>query len=148
MRARSTGASSGTELQAFVKDYTFFLNLKRDTLQISKVNVPMGASQSLSSPDPRNYCECHKVNWLKILDGGNYEMVDGSPFQTGVSCEDKVEDNHMSEEDYETICKYVPGGKGSRFPEEVIKYLLNTINSSLFKASVLFLDSIPNLTPK
>ena len=86
----------------------------------------MGASQSLSSPDPRNYCECHKVNWLKILDGGNYEMVDGSPFQTGVSCEDKVEDNHMSEEDYETICKYVPGGKGSRFPEEVIQYLLNT----------------------
>ena len=53
-------------------------------------------------------------------------MVDGSPVQIGVSCEDKVENNHMSEEEYESICKYVPGGECTMFPQEVIQYLLET----------------------
>ena len=56
-------------------------------------------------------------------------MVDGSPVQIGVSCEDKVENNHMSEEEYESICKYVPGRECTMFPQEVIQYLLET-NSS------------------
>ena len=32
----------------------------------------------------------------------------------------------MSEEEYESICKYVPGGECSMFPQEVIQYLLET----------------------
>ena len=86
----------------------------------------MGSSQSACMDTEDCRCECHKINWLKILEKGNYEMVDGSPVQIGVSCEDKVENNHMSEEEYESICKYVPGGECSMFPQEVIQYLLET----------------------
>ena len=66
---------------------------------------------ALAHGDPRHQpvphghdcgCECHKINWLKILEKGDYEMVDGSPVQIGVSCEDKVENNHMSEEYFVT----------------------------------------------
>tara|TARA_B100000902_G_C27219437_1_gene868797 strand:- start:470 stop:844 length:375 start_codon:yes stop_codon:yes gene_type:complete len=67
---------------------------------------------------------------MKILEKGDYEMTDGSPVQRGFSCEDKVETDHMSEEEYESICKYVPGGECSMFPQEVVQYLLE-INSEL-----------------
>ena len=50
-------------------------------------------------------------------------MVDGSPLQEGVSCEDKVEIDDMTEEEYENICKYIPGNKESQFPLEVLQYL-------------------------
>ena len=32
----------------------------------------------------------------------------------------------MSEEEYESICKYVTGGECTMFPQEVIQYLLET----------------------
>ena len=86
----------------------------------------MGSSQSACMDTEDCRCECHKINWLKILEKGNYEMVDGSPVQIGVSCEDKVENNHMSEEEYESICKYIPGGNCSMFPQEVVQYLLES----------------------
>ncbi len=86
----------------------------------------MGGSQSGHMDTDDCGCECHKINWLKIIEKGDYEMVDGSPVQIGVSCEDKVENNHMSEEEYELICKYVPGGECSMFPQEVVQYLLET----------------------
>ena len=86
----------------------------------------MGSSQSTCMDTDDCGCECHKINWLKILEKGDYEMVDGSPVQIGVSCENKVENNHMSEEEYESICKYVPGGEFTMFPQEVIQYLLET----------------------
>ena len=86
----------------------------------------MGSSQSACEDTNGCGCECHKINWMKILEKGDYEMVDGSPVQIGVSCEDKVENNHMSEEEYESICKYVPGGECTMFPQEVIQYLLET----------------------
>ena len=84
----------------------------------------MGSSQSICVDTDGCGCECHKINWMKILEKGVYEMIDGSPVQIGVSCEDKVENNHMSEEEYESICKYVPGGESSMFPQEVIQYFL------------------------
>ena len=86
----------------------------------------MGSSQSTCVDTDGCGCECHKINWMKILEKGDYEMVDGSPVQIGVSCEDKVENNHMSEEEYESICNYVPGGECTMFPHEVIQYLLET----------------------
>ena len=86
----------------------------------------MGSSQSTQVDTDGCGCECHKINWMKILEKGDYEMVDGSPVQIDVSCEDKVENNHMSEEEYESICKYVPGGECTMFPQEVIQYLLET----------------------
>ena len=86
----------------------------------------MGTSQSTCVDTSECGCECHKINWMKILEKEVYEMVDGSPVQIGVSCEDKVENNHMSEEEYDSICKYVPGGEFTMFPQEVIQYLLET----------------------
>ena len=86
----------------------------------------MGSSQSTCVDTERCGCECYKINWMKIREKGVYEMVDGSPVQTGVSCEDKVENNHMSEEEYDSICKYVPGGECSMFPQEVVQYLLES----------------------
>ena len=52
-------------------------------------------------------------------------MLDGSPIQMGVSCDDKVEGDHMTEGEYETVCKYIPGKEDSRFPHEVLQYLLD-----------------------
>ena len=86
----------------------------------------MGSSQSTQVDTGGCVCECHKINWMKILEKGVYEMVDGSPVQIDVSCEDKVENNHMSEEEYDSICKYVPGGECSMFPQEVVQYLLES----------------------
>ena len=70
-------------------------------------------------------CECHKINWMSIVHRGEYEMLDGSPVQMGVSCDDKVEIDHMTEGDYEAVCKYIPGNEDSRFPQEVLQYLLD-----------------------
>ena len=54
-----------------------------------------------------------------------YEMLDGSPVQMGVSCDDKVENDHMTEGEYGAVCKYIPGKEDSRFPQEVLQYLLD-----------------------
>ena len=70
-------------------------------------------------------CECHKINWMSIVHRGEYEMTDGSPVQRGFSCEDKVETDHMTEGEYEDVCKYIPGKEDSRFPQEVLQYLLD-----------------------
>ena len=114
---------------------------------VRQTNVTMGSSQSACNDANDCGCECHKINWLKIIEKGDYEMVDGSPVQMGVSCEDKVENNYMSEEEYESICKYVPGGECTKFPQEVIQYLLETnsgpgIDKDKKKTSVNFPDTI------
>ena len=70
-------------------------------------------------------CECHKINWMSIVHRGEYEMTDGSPVQRGFSCDDKVETDHMTEGEYEAVCKYIPGKEDSRFPQEVLQYLLD-----------------------
>ena len=70
-------------------------------------------------------CECHKINWMSIVHRGEYEMLDGSHVQMGVSCDDKVEIDHMTEGEYENVCKYIPGKEDSRFPQEVLQYLLD-----------------------
>ena len=70
-------------------------------------------------------CECHKINWTSIVHRGEYEMLDGSSVQMGVSCDDKVEIDHMTEGEYEDVCKYIPGKEESRFPQEVLQYLLD-----------------------
>ena len=70
-------------------------------------------------------CECHKINWMSIVHRGEYEMLDGSSVQMGVSCDDKVEVDHMTEGEYEDVCKYIPGKEDSRFPQEVLQYLLD-----------------------
>ena len=70
-------------------------------------------------------CECHKINWMSIVHRGKYEMLDGSPVQMGVSCDDKVENDHMTEGEYESVCKYIPGKEDSRFPQEILQYLLD-----------------------
>ncbi len=69
-------------------------------------------------------CECHKINWMSILTTGKYEMMDGSPQQDGISCDDKVNEDKMTMKDYVTICKYIPGEKCSNFPQVVLDYLL------------------------
>ena len=39
----------------------------------------MGSSQSICVDTDGCGCECHKINWMKILEKGVYEMEDGSP---------------------------------------------------------------------
>ena len=93
-------------------------------------------------------CECHKINWMSIVHRGDYEMTDGSPVQRGFSCEDKVETDHMTEGEYEDVCKYIPGKECSMFPKEVIQYLLETnsesgmVDNDKKKASVKSPDTI------
>ena len=75
---------------------------------------------------PKGQCECHKVDWT----GGpyNYKYIEtGDPYQQGdlISCQDKVNDNLMSCDDYESICQYIPGKEGSNFPIDVYEKLLS-----------------------
>jgi len=93
----------------------------------------MGASSSShqsAAPCSSSLCECHKINWRSIIHKTECEMVDGSPLQEGVSCEDKVELGQMTEKEYYAICKYIPGENGSEFPQEVIQYLYDKNNRS------------------
>ena len=41
----------------------------------------MGSSQSTCVDTDGCGCECHKINWMKILEKGVYEIEDGSPVQ-------------------------------------------------------------------
>ena len=65
---------------------------------------------------------------MSILKTGKYEMMDGSTKQSGVSCDDKVNEDKMTLEEYDSICKYIPGVEGSKFPQEVLQYLLTDIS--------------------
>ena len=85
-------------------------------------DINMGTTNSAPVPT-ENMCECHKINWMSVLDKGEPEMIDGSLLLEGLSCEDKVELCHMDTDEYDTICKYIPGDKCSNFPQEVIQYL-------------------------
>ena len=81
-------------------------------------------------------CECGQIDWS----GGpwNYKYVgSGKPYdqfiplteetlwpEEGSSCQDKDNAGVMNGE-YETICQYIPGKPGSKFPKEVFKKLLS-----------------------
>mgnify|MGYP004218171005 CR=1 FL=1 len=71
-------------------------------------------------------CECHKIDWS----GGPYKykyIQTGNPYQQGdlISCQDKVNDDMMSYNDYVSICQYIPGETNSKFPHDVYLKLLN-----------------------
>ena len=87
-------------------------------------------------------CECHKINWMSIVHRGEYEMTDGSPVQRGFSCDDKVETDYMTEGEYENVCQYIPGKEDSRFPQEVLDYLLDTNGGRSFRG-----DAEGNINP-
>jgi len=51
-------------------------------------------------------------------------MIDGSPMQSGIDCQDKVNDKNMGMDTYLAVCKYQPGIEGSLFPDEVYQDLM------------------------
>ena len=61
---------------------SFFFKFERVYL-VRQTNVTMVSSQSACNDANDCGCECHKINWLKIIEKGDYEMVDGSPVQMG-----------------------------------------------------------------
>jgi hypothetical protein len=71
-------------------------------------------------------CECHKINWLARVQNKDkkYTMIDGSPMQSGIDCQDKVNDKNMGMDTYLAVCKYQPGIEGSLFPDEVYQDLM------------------------
>ena len=87
-------------------------------------------------------CECHKINWMSIVHRGDYEMTDGSPVQRGFSCDDKVELDHMTEGEYGAVCKYIPGKEESRFPQEVLQYLLDANAGSSVRGDAVSGDAV------
>ena len=83
-------------------------------------------------------CECGLINWSG--GPGNYKYVSTGeiydPFigyeetvrvRPGVKlgCQEKVNANMMSLKEYDTICQYIPGQPGSKFPVEVYNQLLS-----------------------
>ena len=68
-------------------------------------------------------CECHEINHMSILEGPCYLMEDGSPEVPGKCCQDKVNEHTMTMDEYFTTCKFIPGGEGSLFPDEVFQFL-------------------------
>ena len=90
-----------------------------------------------SSPKCPKVCECGKIDWS----GGpwNYKYVgSGKPYdqfipltegdvwpEEGSSCQDKDNAEVMNGDEYETICQYIPGKPGSKFPEDVYEKLLS-----------------------
>ena len=79
-----------------------------------------------SGAGTKGQCECHKVDWTGCP--YNYKYIEtGDPYQQGdlISCQDKVNDNLMFCDDYESICQYIPGKEGSKFPQDVYEKLLS-----------------------
>ena len=88
--------------------------------------TPLMISMIKETAAPKGQCECHKVDWT----GGpyNYKYIEtGDPYQQGdlISCQDKINDDLMSCDDYESICQYIPGKEGSNFPIDVYNKLLS-----------------------
>ena len=73
-----------------------------------------------------NTCQCHLIDWLQFPD---YKYFDGDEKYdqvTSVCCQTKVNEKEMSMKTYMEVCKYIPGEKGSKFPESVYKKLLGS----------------------
>ena len=86
-------------------------------------------------------CECNLIDWSG--GPGNYKYIStGKPYQpyigshpegigvslaskTGICCGAKHNGNLMSAKEYGTICMYIPGGPGSKFPQDVYEKLLS-----------------------
>ena len=71
-------------------------------------------------------CECHLIDWMARVrnDDKQYMMVDGTPLEISVDCQQKVNDGKMDMDTYHSVCKYQPGGEGSLFPDEVFQDLM------------------------
>ena len=75
---------------------------------------------------PKGQCECHKIDWTG--GPGKYKYIEnGDPYQQGdlISCQDKINENLMSCDDYESICQFIPGETNSKFPQDVYLKLLS-----------------------
>ena len=83
-------------------------------------------------------CECGLIDWsggpgkYKYISTGEiYDPFIGTEenvrLRPGVKlgCQEKVNANLMSLQEYNTICQYIPGVPGSKFPEEVYNQLLS-----------------------
>ena len=82
-------------------------------------------------------CECGLIDWsggpgkYKYISTGEiYDPFIGTEenvrLRSGVKlgCQEKVNADLMSLQEYNTICQYIPGQPGSKFPEEVYRQLL------------------------
>ena len=83
-------------------------------------------------------CECGLINWsggpgkyIYISTGESYDPFIGYEetvrVRPGVKlgCQEKVNANMMSLKEYDTICQYIPGQPGSKFPVVVYNQLLS-----------------------
>ena len=71
-------------------------------------------------------CECGKIDWSG--GPGNYKYVaTGKPYiqDDNISCQDKINNDIMTLENYDKICQYIPGEPNSKFPKDVYEKLLN-----------------------
>jgi len=82
-------------------------------------------------------CECGLIDWsggpgkYKYVSTGELydpfigyeETVRVRPGVKLLGCNDKVNVDMMSLQEYDTICQYIPGEPGSKFPEEVYNQL-------------------------
>tara|TARA_B100001123_G_scaffold373554_1_gene438241 strand:+ start:253 stop:489 length:237 start_codon:yes stop_codon:yes gene_type:complete len=71
-------------------------------------------------------CECGKVDWSG--GPGNYIYIEtGKPYKQGdnISCQDKINNGMMTDENYDKICQYIPGAINSKFPKDVYEKLYN-----------------------
>ena len=71
-------------------------------------------------------CECGKIDWSG--GPGNYKYIQsGKPYNQddNISCQDKINNDIMTLENYDKICQYIPGEPNSKFPKDVYEKLLN-----------------------
>ena len=88
-------------------------------------------------------CKCNQIDWSKgpkeyryISTGELYDPFIGYEETVRrrpgvvVGCQEAVNANLMSLQEYNTTCKYIPGARDSNFPEEVYNNLLEGNYSS------------------
>ena len=82
-------------------------------------------------------CECGLIDWsggpgkyTYVSTGGLYDPFIGNE-ETGIrlrpgmklGCQEKVNADLMTMQTYVTVCQYIPGEPGSKFPEEIYNQL-------------------------
>jgi len=77
-----------------------------------------------------------------------YLMMDGSPLQEGVCCQDKVNLGRLDIATYLSVCKYHPE-EGSLFPEEVLQGLISDMseNPATIRPAPVPESTLPNTPP-
>ena len=69
--------------------------------------------------DEKNNCECHLIDWTTGPYYYKYRNGEDLELETSIDCIAKVFRDEITWNNYDIMCKYIPGKKNSLFPTSV-----------------------------